>query len=387
MKKIFVAALTVALTAAFALPASAFESEFGGYWRTRAYTQKNFTGDDTASETQTDSRTRLYYTAKFNDNFKFVNKFEFDTVWGDNATGDVGSDGKEFEIKNSYVDFTTGDMNFKVGTQGTVIARGFMFDDDFSGVVATYNAGKVSVPFMWMKIDEELVDNQNERDYYAVAPVFNLSETLTVNPYFLVDKTEGTDAEMYYLGADVDMKIADASVWATLILGSGDTVVANQKLDTFGYLLAAGANAGMLHTQFFIASGDDDSNDKDNDAFVNPAGRSYYWSEIMGYGIFDNKTSADSPEDGISNVIAINAGVTVKPMDKLTVSGDIWFAQLAEEVNNEDQLGTELDVKATYAVMDNLNLDLVAAYLIAGDATGGGDEDPYELGTRLSFSF
>jgi len=32
-----------------------------------------------------------------------------------------------------------------------------------------------------------------------------------------------------------------------------------------------------------------------------------------------------------------------------------------------------------------MNLDVVAAYLSAGDATG--DENPMELGTRLSMSF
>jgi len=43
----------------------------------------------------------------------------------------------------------------------------------------------------------------------------------------------------------------------------------------------------------------------------------------------------------------------------------------------------------TYSLMKNLNLDVVAAYLFAGDATykGAHQEDPYELGTRLSFKF
>jgi len=39
----------------------------------------------------------------------------------------------------------------------------------------------------------------------------------------------------------------------------------------------------------------------------------------------------------------------------------------------------------TYKLMENLNLDVVAAYLSAGDATG--KEDPVEIGTQLSFKF
>ena len=47
-------------------------------------------------------------------------------------------------------------------------------------------------------------------------------------------------------------------------------------------------------------------------------------------------------------------------------------------------------VLGTYQLIENLNLDVVAAYLFAGDATsltGENDEDPFELGTRLSLSF
>lgn len=405
MKKIFIAALAVALFAAFTLPAYAFESEFGGYWRTRAFTQKEFSGQDDGAQdaTRTDSRTRLYYTAKFSENFKFVNKFEFNTTWGDDDGGDIGADGDTFKVKNSYVDFTTGDMNFKVGTQGTVLARGFLFDDDFSGVVATYNAGTVSVPFMWIKVNEEDVDgtvtyfdrdgltitSDAEADMYAINPTFNVNDNLSVNPFLLFTKVEGEDTNIYFAGANVDTKVGDASVWATLIYEFGEVA----DIDTTGYLVAAGADAPVdemisVHGEFFYASAKDD--DEDIDAFVAPPGKSYYWSEIMGLGILDNQASAGAPGDAIFNTMAVNAGVTVKPMDKLTVKADVWFAQLVEKdftANGEDELGTEVDLVATYNIMDNLNLDLVGAYLFAGDATGGGDEDPYELGTRLSFSF
>ncbi|MCB9494347.1 MAG: hypothetical protein H6681_02750 [Desulfobacteraceae bacterium] len=88
MKKVLVAALAVAFAVAMCVPASAFESEFGGYWRTRAYTNQDFSGADNEAKVyiqQVDTRTRLYYTAKFSDDFKFVNKFEFNAVWGDSS--------------------------------------------------------------------------------------------------------------------------------------------------------------------------------------------------------------------------------------------------------------------------------------------------------------
>ena len=47
-------------------------------------------------------------------------------------------------------------------------------------------------------------------------------------------------------------------------------------------------------------------------------------------------------------------------------------------------------MKVTYQLVEGLNLDLIGAYLWAGDATstdGNNDEDPYEFGAQLSLSF
>ena len=54
------------------------------------------------------------------------------------------------------------------------------------------------------------------------------------------------------------------------------------------------------------------------------------------------------------------------------------------------ELGVELDGKLSYAIMDNLNADLVFAYLFAGDSfdtPAYSDEDIMEGGLQLSLSF
>jgi hypothetical protein len=396
MKKILLISLATIMVAVMSIPAAAVENEFGGYWRTRALNEQDMDGTDSGSTSYVDTRTRLYYTAKFNENLKFVNKFEFDTAWGDDVAGDIGADGNNFELKNSYVDFTMGSVNTKIGMHGEAIARSFLFDDDFSGVTLTYNAGTMSLPFIWVKavdkdvrsddpltplVDESDVDNL---DYYILNPTFNVSDTLSVNPFLFYAKEEGTDTNVYFLGADVDSKVGDMDVWGTLIYQTGEA----NNTDISAYLVAAGADAGLVHGQFFYASGQD-PDETDITEFTPPAGRSYYWSEIMGYGIFDNNSSNNSPADGISNVMALNVGTTVKPMEKLSVSADLWYAQLVEDVmvngSMESDLGVEVDLLASYQLMDNLSLDVVAAYLFAGDATG--EEDPIELGTQLSLSF
>lgn len=408
MKKIIASAVGLALVGGVAVTtASAVESQFGGYWRTRFTFDDNMTGtapeirdgvrlaanNDSGSNYITDTRTRLYYTAKFSDNFKFVNKFEFDAKWGDSSLGDVGADGKDFEIKNSYLDYTTGMLNAKVGIQGAVISRGFIFDDDFSGVVLTPDFGTVKMPILYAtEIDEEVRENYdtilaNDVDgdvhMFSVMPQINLSDTMKLTPHATyVVGTSDIDTDLYWLGVDLDMKFDAVSAWATAIYNGGEAGDA----DIEGFLGAVGAEAGIVHGQAFYATGDEDPDADDYDAFVSAPGSSYYWSEIMGLGVFDNNASNGSNADNITNIWAANLGVTLKPADKMTFVFDVWYASLAEEnVYGDDTLGLEFDGKLTYKLEDNLNLDFIFAYLVADDATG--DEDVMEGGVRVSLSF
>ncbi|MDK9706200.1 MAG: hypothetical protein OEL83_04035 [Desulforhopalus sp.] len=417
MKKIIASAVGLMLVGGIATTASAaLENQFGGYWRTRFTFEDNFSGRDTASTQYVDTRTHLYYTAKFSDDFKFVNKFEFNTGWGDTtgtqtvdvdgtsykvsssglgAGGDLGADGKgNWRIKNSYADFNVGSaLNAKVGIQGAVLARGFLLDDDFAGVTLTGKFGNVTVPVVWMNLDNTegygydiATASSIDQNILAALAVVQINDKISVTPYFVFhnikDDAAADDSKNWYLGADADLKFGDVAVWATGIYNGGDVA----GVDNVAFLGAVGADAGIVHGQFFYASGDDGSDASENNTFVQAPGRSYYWSEIMGYGVFDNNSSNGAPADGISNVWAGNAGVTIKPMDKLKIDADVWYASLAEDnAAGDTELGWEFDGKLSYNLYDNLTAEAVFAYLVSGDATG--EEDVMEGGLCLSLKF
>ncbi len=425
-----ISALAVLLIVAVAMPASALENKFGGYWRTRAWTQQNFTGEDkTKAEnlTNVDTRTRLFYTAIINENLKFENKFEFNSVWGDTNGGDIGADGeKNWRIKHSYADFTLAPVNFKVGIQAVTIGRGLLFDDDFSGAIITYKAEGFELPFMWMKAYEGGKGkdaNDGDFDFYGLMPSFTISETFTITPYIIwgtsenagkwkpilhttasPDSFEGFEkVNIYYLGVDMDAKFDMGKAWFTAIYqgGKGDLLKANpySSIDFSAWLAAVGVSVNLsdqadIHGQFFYASGDKD-NDDQLEAFFFPSqdygtGQSYYWAEIMGLGIFDDYATSNTPGDKISNIMAANIGTTFSPAKDFSITLDIWYAKLVEEdANKEDYLGTEVDLVLSYELVQGLKLDLVGAYLFRGDATykGADDANPYELGAQLSLSF
>ena len=424
MKKLSMMALAALLVVAFTVPAWAMESQFGGYWRTRMWMQENFTGEDESEAEDVmavDTRTRLYYTAVFHENLKFVNKFEFDAAWGTEPLGDIGADGKEFEIKNSYADFNMGPVNAKVGIQGGKLARGFLFDDDFSGAVVSFNGPGFSIPLIWMKAWEGGVGkdaNDFDVDYYGIAPVFNIGDNIKINPFGLYAYSDNASSwkqvgalstveelNLWYAGLDFEAKFDMFSLWATGIYQGGDmtTLGTDKSQDFSAWLAAAGFDMNMtwggMHGQFFYATGQD-PDEEDWERFWVPKGQSYYWSEIMGYGIFGDTSYANVSNnacaDQISNIMAANFGVTVKPMgnDILKITLDAWYAALAEDINvkgsEENYLGTEIDLIITYQLTKGLNLDIVGAYLLAGEATTmdhPDEADPYEVGTRLSLSF
>ena len=424
MKKLAIFAFALLLVVAFTMPAAALESQFGGYWRTRFIAQQSFDGNDDADSqdlVRVDTRTRLYYTAVFHENLKFVNKFEIDAVWGDTVLGDIGADGVVFEVKNSYADFNLGPVNAKVGIQGMTLARGFIFSDDFSGMVIKFKGESFSIPVFWVKAYEGgrgKDANDLDVDYYGIAPSFTIADKFTINPYVMLAYSSDASAwpntnplavntdnlNLWYAGIDLDVDFDMFSLWATAIYQGGDMDLkaplnGSDNWDFAAWLAAVGAKVSMgwgdVHGQFFYATGDDDATDTDLETFWVPKGRSYYWSEITGYGIFDQQVSNNAPADQIGNVWAANVGATFKPMDKLKISLDIWYAALAEDIvtvtgATEDSLGTEVDLKITYQLVQGLNLDLVGAYLFAGDATTmnvPNDANPYEVGARLSLKF
>jgi len=300
-------------------------------------------------------------------------------------------------------------MNFKVGVQPTVLARGLLFDDDFAGAVVSFEGEGVSVPVTWMRAFD--MDKLHKRDvnYFAVSPSFGAGG-VNINPfgmYVYSDNARGWEKtaeydkmDMYYAGLNIDASLGMASLWLTGIYQGGSADLAinpDTSVDFSAYLGAAGAKVDFgpadVHGQFFYATGQD-PDEKDNTKFWVPAGQSYYWSEIMGYGIFDTQVSAGSPGDQIGNIMAANIGTTIRPTESLEIALDAWYAKLAEDKDItgaaiDDELGWEANVRITYTLVKGLNLDVVGAYLFAGDGVykGPNDADPYEIGSQLSLSF
>jgi hypothetical protein len=467
MKKLSVLLVAAIMVLALTMPAAAFENEFGGYWRTRAFTDIGFSGSDIARGNQdvnaVDTRTRLFYTAKFSENLKFVNKFEFNATWGANkGYGQVGADnsgGDYFRVKNSYVDFKLAEQRFTVGVQDFLLARGYVFNDDASGIKAIFKVNDaIYLPLIYLKPYEGgsgrngnggvsmsdfdisgyvfyptvfLNKDNTLKPHVAYVTTENGSKAMAKNAYFFNDPADPTSStysassnlpgvtkiDLWSAGLEYDGKIGIFDLGATGIFQFGDATVpvklyGTDKTNFRGMLFDAfgGVNLGPanIHLKGIYSSGQKhtDSHD-DTNAFVTIGprdswGTSYYWAEIMGEGLIDNQQPLGAPGDKISNVWVGNLGASYKLIQDLKFSADLWYAKHVEDVaiatplntptRYSSDLGTELDLVATYTIVDNLKIDLIGAYLWAGDGITKavdpyGNTNPIELATMLSLAF
>jgi len=429
MKKLLMLLTVACCFVAWSIPASAVEMEYGGYWRVRSYSMNGFTGDSDDSsldKSQIDSRGRLWTKMIINDEMSWTNRVEFNVIWGDELNGGgIATDGTNYlRFKHSYVDLDLmkGDAHLRMGLQGAEIATGLLFDDDFAGVTATYLLDDNKLNFIWMKAYEGgVVDGEYQEDldgldvdFFGLAPNFTLADgQLALNPFiFYLTSDDGRewssttgneDIDVAYIGLDLTYSINETSnVWGAFIYeaGTADVVDSDVSYDISAFLVAAGAEVGLddaidglsVHGQAFYATGDDDLDDEDLSSFYVPRGQSYYWSEIMGMGMFDSVTSYGSPGDTLCNIWAVNLGIGYQINEDLKAIFDLWHAELAEtndQIEDTD-LGTEADLRLDYTINEDLILSLVGAYLFPGEASDYNLDDGegvWEVGMQLTFTF
>lgn len=435
MKKLGILALAALMVVAFAMPASALENTFGGYWDSRMFNINDTDGNDATADDDdawTTSRLRLYYTAGLNDNLKIVTKFEIDYVWGGQvnekiaaggSAGALGADAVgEIELKNVYADYNLGPVNVKMGTQGTALARGFMWDMDATGVVLSYSPmDMVTIPFIWVKgYEAAAAANGEDQDFdiYGIAPVFKIGEGISLQPMIVKAATDDVsgiafptgvagELDAWYYGIDASATFGPLSVYGLFIQQSGDydPAAGGASTDLSGNMFdfGVGYDFGMfsLRGEFISMSGDDNVADNDFEAWTSTPGESLNKGELlMDNGIlFGNSsvspygggTPAQNTFAGANNGMVLwNLGASVKPIDKLTLALDYYNADYAETAAGVDEeIGSEIDFVATYELIEGLKLDVLACFYQVGEdvVAGTTDEDQTLYGARFSVAW
>jgi hypothetical protein len=447
-----------------------------------------------------DQRLRLYFTFIASENLQLVTKWEVNTIWGQQASGgDTGADSNNFLMKNVYIDFNVPytPVRAKIGVQGIALFDGWIVDDDFSAVRLSTQFDPVQIEMGYIAAQNEDVNgwSDNIDDFYGqisatygpfsgkliafwqhgnqtdVSGLVESKADFYGNPqsqFAAGPQVHGND--LVDLGVNLAYKMdwLDAKVTYVQNLGSYQRSGLNHDTEYRGWMVDAAANAYYGDFTFslggFVTSGDRVVTGADLDGgvaainpatgravgtgniyfghghtdsmFRYPAGRSHYWSEIMGLGTFDyaapdqfgtgfgagadaggaggsnlrQYVSGDNP----SNIWTLNASVAWQILAGTKATLGYYYIGTVTPVISDwnrwqiippavpgaapgyrwvprksNSLGHEIDFYLDQDVVDGLKLRFVAAYLIAepGLSIYSGDDNIYEVGARLSWSF
>jgi hypothetical protein len=468
--KLMVVMATGIVTAATAVPALALENEFHGSFRAQ-YQVSNFNGaptgqgfytpytltDPTKPDTAAnrtpldkkaptantiDQRSRLFYTAKANDNVKLVTGFELDYSFygnsdytvGRNQGGAIGADTVNLETKHAYLELRAPayNANFRIGMQPFDDAfKGVFVSADMAGLQATTSCGKSTTLLGLYRFNDNNsfgVTGKQNRDMLALDYKYELTKALKVGgAYYYINDDRGTGEPGFLLqqagntnrihtvGLNAESTMGNLTLDGFLLYQFGTMdAPAKRHINAFSANVGARLKAGpgTARSEFLYVSGDKHAGKVggNTNAFqsVNSVDteHGFYNGEmyILGrdkYALTIDNAIVYSSNNKDQGVIFGTLGYDLPVTNKLTASANAGFAAVAKDNanspvgkgNNSNYLGTEINVEAAYTVFENVTTVARAAYVVLGDyfkgtAAGGQDPDnPYALRLLVQYAF
>lgn len=347
---------------------------------------------------------------------------------GDKGGGFSG-DKVNVETRWAYTDFALGGGRMKVGLQPVKINK-FFWKETATGI----NYKKGNFEAAWYRGHEVIDEGSNSfKDLDALYVRYNLkpgsdvkvglfavwqtsdADTLSdlggsidVNDLtWKVKKLTDYDMDLYTFGIDGGMKAGSFFANWDLMYQTGDFL---EEADFGGYFAhldlgtKIGSNGKLTYT-FWYASGDDDRDDADFDAFIatDVDINASYSSVVLFQGLNSDQYFTADPYIQDKGLMMNRLAYDAKMSDKLKVGVAAMYMMTAEDMEYsnggtdyaEDSVGFELDAYASYKLYDSLEIALAAGYLMADDALdfyeedqdGSADEDIYVITSRIRYKF
>jgi hypothetical protein len=401
MKRLLLSVFAAAITAAWVVPAPAAASDItlSGQYRLRGEYRSNPNFTSNNSNSLLDQRIRLTAKAQATDDVSVKITLQDSRRWGINAgTQDSGPSltdngvANHLDLHESYLavkDVLGTGVNTKIGRQKLVLgdqrlvgafdwhnnARTFdAFRFDYGGIeqadlllvaskVAEANAGDGDQDFYVAQATVKNIPN-NTVDVYVML-LRDGSTTPMVSNATTIGGTLSSAQSLYTYGARVKGMFNAIDYTGEVAFQSGgfDTTTATYDISALAYALKAGytlptAMKTRVGAQYLHADGDSDASDTDIETFSN-----LFPTNHLHMGYMDRQ--------GWRNVDAWSVDASAQVNEKLNVKAAWWSFKLAEQedgwygagnwnntvtgtlraansANTEDEIGSELDIIATY---------------------------------------
>lgn len=433
--------LAAALTAVGATSALAVEHQFGGAFTVYGDVS-NFNGSTTPngntgiyepqgkdksapSANHLVSRARLGYTAKANNDLKFVSMFELDyNFWGNNSYDNkrgggaaLGADGINIETKNLYLDANVAkNTNLKLGMQGFDDAfKGTFVGADMAGALLTHSYDKATAAAGFFRWEDRAATalGRETRDVFILDGKFDLNKQTKLGAayYFVKDNSKNfatANQTVHVIGVNAEAEVGAVTLDGFLAGQFGEVEAAQKDLSAYAASVGAKVKVGKgtLRGDALYTSGDNGAaGNSKNHAWqsVNNTGNysetGYYAHEMVILGRDKNATTLDNAivmnaNNADHGVIFLAAGYDLPLASKLTGSANLGLAwnETKRAGENDKFLGTEVNAELVYKVLDSVTLSARGAYVFLGDfyknaATNGTPDNPYDFKLLAKYSF
>jgi len=401
MKKFVVLLVVVAMTCISSMAFAASEVAVSGSLDIRGRNLNNLDLTDTAVDTtggaDTQERVRVNIDAKTGDTkAKITIENDWDT-WG-RFEADQGA-GK-LAVREAWVNFNLPGVpvNVNAGHQLLSLGNGWFFRSMKYGSDAWVLAnvtGNNTAAFVNVKFAENTKTMSDDMDAYVLIDMIKLSDTAMagINITDLKDRSGATKTDLQNIGLHYTGKVGPVALKAELDVQMGKNTtdatpaVGDNKFKGNQIVIEGKVPMGAVGVNFTIARGTGQDTTSttafadgyDITAYQNALDVDPHYTFMYEYLI---PTAAGATHTGFSNTTALNLGASMAASKNVTVSADIWMLQATEELKDNSagaaaadtttDLGTEIDVKANWAMAENLSLNGTLGYFMPGAAYAGG---------------
>jgi hypothetical protein len=373
----------------------------------------------------------LTLTARASEDLYGVFAFEMNSyAWGEgangaNSIGTWGTDQAAVEVKNVFIDFRVPPklpVWLRVGTQTFLIRPVWFLARDGAGITGRVMIDpiKLMIRPMWAHQVEGSVWRADERDFYALDMSLPIGP-VSVGGFFLVDTNREVTANLsdactvWWLGAYANGKLGPVNFMFDFAYDNGEwerpAPLQDVNFNGWGLRGTFDVNLGMFNVGLgglYYSGGDardwiQDPTDRDYEWFIRPSSEAT--GTLMDSVIFGGMWSFHGPGIGHMNqpfqwtqsIWGAPAGYTaymagmwgirgfasVQPLDWLKIffqvaywgdatdNGDTYGSEydpVTGWYEDNDDMGTEIDVGAHINIYKNLVLKTAFGYLFAGDA-------------------
>lgn len=448
MKKLLVVLLSLGLIVAFSSAASAVDVKFGGQYYLSGVFWANSdaaTDDDATSRAFFYTRTRIQPVFQIAEGLTFTTRIDaLEKQWGQtNWKGNYSDEPlsrpavavqkpprgtqENIEFERAYVTFKTAIGGFQVGYQAAD-EWGTAFGDNGTTrprFLYQLPVGPVTLYGIYEKIYESETawqygnatpkNRKADADYdtYAGAGIYKFpggeagllakyyndasQRDATLGAYrtkfFLFSPYAKATFGPVYFEAEADWFVGSAAEF--------DTAGTDKDLSGWGAYALAKVNLGPANVGGLIGYSTGDDGSDATKATTNPGGGGTSWNPALllmnddlntwsGGGNTSSPTGVTSKK--LNMMLAqVFAGFDVTP--KFNMGTSLTWAKVNEKLTFvDDNLGTEIDVTATFKIYDNLSYMVGAGYLFTGDYFKGASStkevgNDYLLLNKLTLSF